>query len=188
MSSPDEKNTSFRTCTLACLLFFLLYMHGCASHDPPPKMVFAKDAITIKYKADPQLNMVNNQPHSLLLVVYQLSSVNAFNNYTGYRDGLVKLLDGELFDKSVTAVHKYFIEPGSHNVLVMDRAEHTKHVAIVGGFNDLIPEKCSVVANITTSTHRHGLLLAKKTTVDPLTIDLILGKEGMRIETENNDS
>ncbi len=188
MSTFNKMSNSFRICTLACLLLFFLFMYGCAGHDPPPKMVFAKDAITIRYKADPELNMVNNRPHSLLLIVYQLSSLNAFNNYTGDGDGLVKLLDGKLFDKSVTAVHKYFIEPGSHDVLVLDRAEHTRHVAIVGGFNNLIPEKCSVVANITTSTHRHGLLLTKKTTVDPMIVNLVLGKEGMRLERENNDS
>jgi hypothetical protein len=120
------------------------------------------------------------------MVVYQLSALNAFNNYSGYRAGLVKLLDGLFFDKSVTAVHKVYVEPGAHQTLLLNRAEHTRHVAVVAGFDTLIPAKCVIVADITTTTARHGIWLKKMTTVDPLILNIVLGRDGLRLEQQND--
>lgn len=173
---------------LVCLLI-PLFFSGCgAKQVPPPQLVFAKDAITIKYQADKQLNSFDDKSHSLLIVVYQLSDVNVFNSYAGYREGLLKILDATSFDASVTAFHKEYIEPGSKGTLKLDRAEKTKHIGIVAGFYDLIPSKCSTLIDITYTTGRHGLLLTKSTTVDPLNINLILEKDGLRVEEKENDS
>ncbi len=151
-------------------------------------MVFAQNAVTIKYQADSQLNLVNNRPHSLLLVVYQLSSLNTFNSYAGYKDGVVKLLAGKSFDKSIASVHKEYIEPGSNGSILLNRAEGARYVAVVGGFNDLIPTKCSILVEITTETSRHGIWLTKRTTVNPLTVNLVLEKDGLRLKKADNDS
>ncbi len=170
-------------------LLLLLFLTACgAKHDPPAKMVFAKGAVTVKYQADKQLNLVDNRPHSLLIVIYQLSDPNVFNSYSKSREGLVKLLDGKSFDKTVVAVQKEYVEPGSSGTITLDRAEHAEHIAVVGGFNDLAIAKCSVFIDIGTETSRHGILLTKKTSVLPVNVTLVLAKDGLRLEKADDES
>ncbi len=171
------------------VLLLLLSLYACgAKQEPAAKMDFAKGAVTVRYQADKQLNLVDGRPHSLLVVLYQLSDPNVFNSYSGSREGLVKLLDGNSFDKTVVAVHKEYIEPGGSGTITLDRAEHAEHVAVVAGFNNLAPAKCTLFLDIHTETSRHGILLTKKTSVLPVDIKLILAKDGLRQEKADNES
>ncbi len=171
------------------LTFLLVSCSGGAnkSAESEAKADYAENGISIKYQADDRLNMVGQQSHSLVLVIYQLSDVNGFNTFAGYKEGLVKLLAAESFDATVTAVTKKYIEPGSGGVISLDRAAHTEHVGIVAGYYDLNPDKSSTLLNITYDTSRHGWLLQKSTTVNLLDVTLMLGKDGVRVE-ENNES
>jgi len=160
---------------------------GCGAK-PAPVFDFEKDAVFLHYQADKELNLYGGQPHSAVLVVYQLSEVNAFNQHAGYRGGLVQLLSASHFDPSVTAVTKKYIEPGSSGVLTLDRAAHTQYVGIVCGFYELIPEKSAILVDVNYDTSRHGLLLKEKTTVNPLKTRLFLGKDVVRLMEEDNGS
>jgi type VI secretion system VasD/TssJ family lipoprotein len=104
-----------------------------------PSRPFASKAIQIEYRADPNLNLYQDKPHTLAFVVYQLSDINPFTNLTKDAAGLTTLLKGEAFDKSVMAVNRFFIEPGDANRLDIDRYENVKWVGIVAGYYDLTP-------------------------------------------------
>lgn len=104
-----------------------------------PSRPFASKAIQIEYRADPNLNLYQDKPHTLAFVVYQLSDINPFTNLTKDAAGLTTLLKGEAFDKTVMAVNRFFIEPGSANRLDIDRYENVKWVGIVAGYYDLTP-------------------------------------------------
>lgn len=177
-----------RVCCFLCFFFSLLLGSCGTKQEPAPKLDYAKGAVTVQYQADKQLNFSDQQPHALLLVLYQLSDVNVFNSFVGYREGLVKLLQATSFDSSVTAVHKKYIEPGSSGRMIFDRAGQTQHLGIVAGYYDLIPEKSSHLTALTFDTSRHGWLLTKSTTVNPLHLNLVLGKDGMRLVEDNDDT
>ncbi|WP_028583989.1 type VI secretion system lipoprotein TssJ [Desulfogranum mediterraneum] len=182
---------SLRTtpCAVMVVLLLCLFLVSCgAKQDPPPQLDYAKAAITVNYQADKELNFADHQPHTLLLVIYQLSEVNAFNSYVGYRQGLVKLLQAASFDPSVTALSKHYIEPGSSGLFTLDRAAKTQHLGIVAGYHGLDPEKSADLIPLSYETGRHGWLLTKSTTVKPLHIKLVLEKDRIRRLEDGDDS
>jgi len=52
------------------------------------------------------LNVYENEPHTLLLAVYQLNNINAFNSLAQDVDGLKKLLQAQGLDSGVVGVNK----------------------------------------------------------------------------------
>ncbi len=172
---------------LFIFLFLLLAPVGCGTK-PPPEYSFGKAAISIGYQADKKLNFIKQKSHSLVVVVYQLSDVNAFNTRLGYRDGLVELLSATSFDPSVTAVSKHYIEPGANGEILLDRAAHTEHVGIVCGYYTLQAEKLSLLLDVSYETSRHGWTMQKKTTINPLKTSLYLGEDSLRVVEEKDES
>ena len=104
-----------------------------------PSRPYATRAIQIRYRADENLNRYEDKPHTLTLVVYQVTDIKWFNNNIKDAAGLTTLLGAEKPDPSVLAVDRFFIEPGEVNQIELDRYENAKWVAIVAGYYDLRP-------------------------------------------------
>jgi len=157
------------------LAFFILC--ACAKTvDPVPSWNFGDKAVQITYTADKLLNSYDNKPRTLLLVVYQLDNVNAFNRFSAYKEGLEKLLEAQNFDPSVMAVEKAFVEPASTKTLVLNRAENAKWVGVVAGYFDLIPDKASRVFEIPHSVKTTGAVFKKREAqIEALRVHLLLG-------------
>jgi len=119
-----------------------LFFVACSS--PQPSNSFARYAIVIDYESSPELNVYNEQPHVIPLVVYQLSDINSFNTLKKDKAGIIKLLEAEKFDKSVTSVHKYFVSPAQHFDFLVDRASGTKWVALVAGYYEMQPAQSTL--------------------------------------------
>jgi type VI secretion system VasD/TssJ family lipoprotein len=173
--------------TIKNIFFFtlLFLLPACAKDDPKPEWKYGKDAINISFHAALDINTdaVHNTPHSLLIVIYQLKDINEFNRLAGYTDGLKKLLEAKVFDPSVMAMKKIFIEPGGARGLTLDRAEDARFVGIVAGYSHLIPERCRTVQNIEVETERHGLFkIWKNTKISLLGIKLFLRRDSIRVE------
>ena len=67
-------------------------VHACSSTPlPPPEPVAEDAAIRFTISSDPQLNLYNEKPHSLLCCVYQLSNLNKFNQLAGDKSGMYTL-------------------------------------------------------------------------------------------------
>jgi predicted component of type VI protein secretion system len=104
-----------------------------------PSRPYASKAIQIQYRADENLNRYEDKPHTLMLVVYQVTDVKWFNNNIKDAAGLTTLLAADKPDQSVLAVDRFFIEPGDVNQVELDRYENAKWVGIVAGYYDLTP-------------------------------------------------
>jgi len=121
-----------------CCLFFLA---SCATVPPaPPQYSYSKDAVNIQINADPQLNLYQSSPHTLLICVYQLSDPNAFNRLTGDINGIYQLLSCSQFDPSVTHSKRFIVQPDQKVTYTLDRAEGTKYVAIGAGYYNVRKE------------------------------------------------
>lgn len=115
------------------LLCAVLMVVGCASKgkDLPP---YVKDAIGINITAVPDLNFFNNQSHTLVLAVYELSDPNVYKQMLESSDGVVQLLDGKQFDSTVLSRRRATVQPGENTSFVMDQVEGARYVAVVAGF------------------------------------------------------
>ena len=126
-----------RKCNLIVIMVGLVFLVcSCASKPLPESVVeYAKNAVIIYVKADPQLNLYAGTPHTLFVCIYQIKDPNALNQLAGDQDGLCRLLECSLFDASVAAAKKLIIQPGQHETFVLDRAEGTRYVAVVAGYS-----------------------------------------------------
>ncbi len=104
-----------------------------------PSRPYAAKAIQIQYRADENLNRYEDKPHTLMLVVYQVTDMKWFNSNIKDAAGLATLLAAEKPDQSVLSVDRFFIEPGEVNQVELDRYENAKWVSIVAGYYDLTP-------------------------------------------------
>lgn len=123
-----------------------------------PSRPYASKAIQIEYRADQNLNTYQDKPHTLALVVYQVTDINPFNNLIKDATGLAKLLQGEKFDPSVMAVDRFFIEPGDTNQLDIDRYENVKWVGIVAGYYDLTPGQVTRIFELPVLIETKGMI------------------------------
>jgi len=125
-------------------IFCLFFLSSCAKVPPPPpappQFSYSKDAVKIQINSDPQLNLYQSSPHTLLICVYQLSDPNAFYRLTGDINGIYQLLACNQFDPSVTHAKRYIVQPDQKVTYTLDRAEGTKYVAVGAGYYNIRKE------------------------------------------------
>lgn len=163
---------------LACFLpFLLLGLLSCARMpDPQPSWTFAPDGISIHYRADAMLNSYNGEAHTVILVIYQLTSLDAFGSLSKTEEGLQTLLEARRFDPGVVGTDKIIIQPGEERRIRFDRAEQARWVGIVAGYYDLVPGQVDRTFPISFDIEKTGKIRKKKIArVNPLLIDLTLG-------------
>jgi hypothetical protein len=104
---------------------------------PAPEWPFGEQGIRLRYSADPGLNQVDGAPHSAVLAVYQLADANPFLDKAKTPEGLRVLLDGKTFDPSVVSVDRLFVQPGAQDLLLLDRTQGARWLALAVGYYDL---------------------------------------------------
>jgi len=168
---------------LSKMLFLSLiigFICSCASQaiPPPSEWRYEKGAISVKLKADPQLNLYDGKPHTLLVCLYQLRDPNEFNQLTGDEEGLYKLLECSRFDSSVVSSKRLFIQPGEELSESLDRAEGARYVAVVAGYFLIQKEGMVRLYDVPWFVDTKGFIMrTKESKPGPLEIDLVLGSE-----------
>jgi type VI secretion system VasD/TssJ family lipoprotein len=162
-----------------CLVALIPLLCSCASRAPsPPEWSPEKKAIHLRLVADPQLNLHEGVPHTLLLCIYQLRSPNAFNQLADDIEGIYKLLECSLFDTSVARSKKLIVHPGQESIKDLDRAEGSKYVAVVAGYYLLQKERMVRMFDIPVIEEKKGFIRRKRV-IKPghLNIELTLGPQ-----------
>ena len=168
-----------RNIDLLHLFLTVFLICSCASAPPPPAQPEpAPGAIRLQLKSDPQLNFFNNLPHSLMVCVYQLSDLNKLNQLAGDTEGIYKLRECEIFDSSVTQAKRLIVHPNQDLNLELDRAQGTKYVAIVAGYQLLEKERVIRMYEIPEIVEKKGWIKRTETLkLSPLDISLRLGPQ-----------
>ena len=177
------KKYKMRKKSLIILIFFSSTLFFCSQKpDPTPTWNYEPEGILINYKADKLLNEFNGEPHTVVLLVFQLTSIDAFNSQVKNEENLKKILQIENFDPSVVSIDKIIVQPGENNSLVLNRAENAKWVGIVAGYYELIPGFVNQAFKISYSIDENGRFLKKKkeATIEKLSINLILGTRAIK--------
>ncbi len=127
------------------LLLFLIFItsvfYSCATLGGSSDYGYKKDAIILNLKSDPQLNLFQKTPHTLLLCVYQLTDPTAFNQLTDKKEGMQKALECDRFDPTVTTSKSIVVRPNQQSIEKLDRAGGTKFVGIIAGYYSLKKER-----------------------------------------------
>jgi len=146
-----------------------------------PTRVFWPKGIQIQYTSAANLNSYESKAHTILLVVYQLSGLNAYNALVKTADGLNRLLQADRFDPSVVGVDQFFVEPNEKKTLVLDRAENTQYVAVIAGYYDLQPGQINRTFEIPVMVDKKGIYGFRTTvsTVGQLNIILFMGPNSL---------
>jgi type VI secretion system VasD/TssJ family lipoprotein len=154
---------------------------GPVTEGTTPARVFWPKGIQIQYTSAPNLNFYENRPHTILLVVYQLSGLNAYQSFFKTPDGLGRLLQADRFDPSVVGVDQFFVEPNEKKTLVLDRVENAQFVAVIAGYYDLQPGQINRTFEIPVITDKKGVYGFRTTvsSVGQLNITLFMGPNSL---------
>ena len=172
------KNRPVQPHFFVCLAAIAALLLGACGKKPPPQPTwsFEPNAIQINYTSDPMLNSFDGRAHTLLLVIYQLTDVNAWSDLAKGEPGLRKLLQAQKFDQSVVSLDKYIIQPSEDKAITLYRSENARWVALVAGYYQLFPGKSSMAFDIPVLIKKHGLIFRKTTaTVEHLPLNLFFG-------------
>lgn len=154
-------------------------MWSCAPKQlPAPEFGYEEDAIKIHVKADPQLNLSDGKPHTLLACIYQLKDPNAFNQLAGDQEGLYRLLECSLFDASVVGAKKLIVQPGQNTTFNLDRAQGTAYVGVAAGYYLIERDRIVRLYEIPVVIEKKGIVRrTKRQKLETLEIDLKLGPQ-----------
>lgn len=141
---------------LACALLVLL-LAGCSSKkedpyamppplpaDSPDKVVWneAKGAISLILEAADDSNLIDGTGHATSICIMQVPDADKLKAMGQDADGIRALLACRPAPPDIIAARQFYVQPGTHMTLVMDRVEGARHIAVVAGFNSLSPEAC----------------------------------------------
>jgi len=164
--------------TLSCLLLSVILLCSCATVVVPPRWEYEPNAIRLNLKSDPQLNLFQGRPHTLVLCAYLLSDPNELNQLVNEKGGLEKLCECTKFHPSVTHAKRFIIHPNREYKEILDRAAGAKYVALVAGYFSLQKENVVRLFSIPIVDEKKGNTLYQKPGL--LTIDLLLGPQQMQ--------
>ncbi|MDQ7031987.1 MAG: type VI secretion system lipoprotein TssJ [Desulfonauticus sp.] len=167
------------------LFFLLLFAVSCSKKPAPrPMWEFKKDAIILHYTTDPLLNIFEGSPHTLLVIIYEMSDSSSFSKFAQYPAGIRKLLNQEVDDPSILTYKRIFIEPGKKGKIVLDRVERAKWIGIVAGYYSLDPQKSVKIMQIPYKIEKVGFIFFKKKVaiIPKITVNLVFTKDSIQIE------
>lgn len=166
---------------------FMLRNDGTASKAHQVQFVASPGALTLDITASPLLNLFDNAPHALRLVVYHLSDAAALEQLAATNDGMIKLLQGERFDESVRGIRVLEIQPGQECRVRIDRAENGRYVGLAAGYHQL-ERGCNVTAvsyPVSQFVQQTNNLLTKRKTAmfspQPLHLRIRLDQSSMSV-------
>lgn len=149
---------------------------------------FAPNALLLHIKSDGELNFEDEQPHTVMICVYQMDDPSVFQELAQNEDGLAKLLTCQRFDKSFKAVSRRIVPPGAVDSIPMDRAEGAKQVGIVAGYHKLVPGGMTRTWAVPLSVETKGMLFWKEPFYYPAPLEMILVLGASGIEKLDEDS
>jgi predicted component of type VI protein secretion system len=135
-------------------------------------------AIKLKFRSDANVNIHNQQNHTLFVCIYQLIDPNAFKDLTANEEGVKKLLACQRFDTSIASSDRLIVHPSEEETRSYARAEKAKWVAVVAGYYHLWPYHVFELIQVPVKIEKSGIIFKKaKAVPGPLDVSLYFGPE-----------
>lgn len=122
---------------------------------PKPEYIYESGGLKVNYTASKDLNMYNSSPHTIIAIIYQLTSPDAFMNLSKTKEGVKKLLQSSEFDPSVVSFSSLVIQPGVDKNITTYRAKNAEWIGVVGGYFQLAPNASVSIQKIPVQYDKH---------------------------------
>ncbi len=120
---------------LVFLIFVACVLANCSWFSKTPsKYIYKPEGIKISFTAESDLNYYDDDSHSVMVVVYQLNTINSFHQLAIDSVGTNKLLMANKFDSTVVGVDSKFVFPNESGEFKIDRMENAQWIGIVVGY------------------------------------------------------
>lgn len=174
----DDFNKFAAKMLLAGILAAGVVLSGCAPKQIQCVYPYAKEAIEVKLNAGSDLNKYSGQSHTVVVMLYQLSDPNIFNQMLETPESLSELLEGKRFDASVLSFRQVVVQPAEKKDIKLDRIEGARYVGVVGGFYNRQAKNFSRLHSIGVKKIKSFYFFEKGCAADNFSIDLELGSDG----------
>jgi type VI secretion system VasD/TssJ family lipoprotein len=164
-----------------CALLFLLTACAGSAPAPEPNWARAEKGIELTFRADPQVNFYEGQPHTVTICVFQLGESSAFQKLLTYPSGVQKMLSANSDLPPSLASDRFYLEPGETSQKIYDRVEGAKWIVIVAGYFSAPPDKAAIMKKIDYEVERSWLFFDKKAVIPTFQETIHLDQDGLRI-------
>lgn len=166
------------------LLISFLSLVSCATGPvAPTQWRYEKEAISLTFQADPQLNRYNGRSHTLQVCVYQLKDPNGFNQLSESQDGLYNLLECVMFDPSVVNFRSVILRPGQTLSFALDRAEGARYIGLAAGYAQIEKDRITRLIDIPEVIVKEGGLFKRQRVSKPAHLKEVVHLGAYQIET-----
>lgn len=135
----------------------------------------AKEAIVIDIAADPDLNLHDGQPHTMVLAIAQSSDPNAFLTLIGDAERSRQALQAGKV-AGLAKFERVVVKPEAKTVVRLDRAEGGKYVGLLAYYNEARPPANARLFRVPTKVESEGIIVKHRTAQAlPLNLQVRLG-------------
>jgi len=165
-------------------IFTILMFIGCKS-DVPIVSNFYKDGVIVEYNTSKDLNFFDNEPHSLDITIYQLSSKDVFTQMCNSLNSQTILLQGKNFDTSMKSVNKKVIFPNEKVSIKLDKFKDTRYLGVIAGFYPV--PKCKVIPFQVQDKYFNSLKFWQhKEVIKTIKAEILFSKDDIEIKVKND--
>jgi type VI secretion system VasD/TssJ family lipoprotein len=176
-----------RLSTLPVLLAASLVSAGCSLGGNTRKDAmsqlswdYAADAVILEVAAQPNLNLYDDQAHTLLLGIFQMSDAAAFRELSVNPAAIANVMGGGKPGSGFLQFTRYVVSPGQHSILMLDRAQKTQLIGVIAGYYHLNTMTAVQVVKVPVDVSSKGWISKTYQAMpSPLTLRMDLGSDGI---------
>lgn len=95
---------------------------------------YQKNAVMIDLVAGNDLNFYANEPHTLVLGIFQLADSKPFVKMLADPVQMTKTLESGRGGESVLQLDRYIVSPGRRTTIVLDRVQDARFIGVAAGY------------------------------------------------------
>ena len=137
---------------------------------------YEESAIYINLESEGLLNFYNNEPHTMILGVIQLSEPKGFTKLLKSPEVIKQILETGKAEETILQLDRFVVTPGTRTSLLIDRAQDAKVVGVVAGYFNFDAIKSSRLFKIPPIIKEDGVFSTTyKATPGILGLHFVLG-------------
>jgi predicted component of type VI protein secretion system len=119
---------------------------------------YEKNAIIIEMVSDTELNFYANEPHTVVLGIYQLADEKSFAKMLTNEPQLIAGLSSGKGGEGVIQMDRYVINPGRRTTITLDRVQDCRFVGMVAGYYQMNALKSARLFRVPLNIKTEGIV------------------------------